>query len=281
MFVGEKIVYAEMPKTGSTFIDKVLLETVEGELIGKHDAPPKHLLDSERTVVGSIRNPFDWYVSLWAFGCKVKRKSGPYDKTTHWNPLRIKGYGLDKHFLAGIRGYTKNLVKGAFNDRKRWLAAYADGQDVTCFHDWCDLMFDRGNIYLYNSLLDQSKLGDFVGLQTFRYLFLYCHNRNELLTSACPSNYDQLVEWEKENCFSEFFILMENMTDGILNALQKSGYELSSDQTETILESQKANTTNRSRDFASYFKQKHANELYAREKFLFEKFGYELLKLPA
>ena len=72
MFVSEKLLYIELPKTACSQIRDLLKHLVGGQNIGKHNRPSEELVSSERVIIGSIRNPWDWYVSLWAFGCDQK-----------------------------------------------------------------------------------------------------------------------------------------------------------------------------------------------------------------
>ena len=68
MFVNDRIAYLQLQKTASTHIAQLFREYVGGESLSKHS----RLRDEhgDRHIVGSIRNPLDWYVSLWAHGCR-------------------------------------------------------------------------------------------------------------------------------------------------------------------------------------------------------------------
>lgn len=67
MFRHDRFVYLQMQKTGGTRIAEILSEVVGGEQVN-----PKHtsIANPDRPVIGSIRSPWAWYVSLWAFGCQ-------------------------------------------------------------------------------------------------------------------------------------------------------------------------------------------------------------------
>ena len=75
MLITDKLVYLELHKTGCTFTRLVLAELFSDScrIVGKHNLvetiPQDVLGDFEtKTKIGNIRNPWDWYVSLWAFG---------------------------------------------------------------------------------------------------------------------------------------------------------------------------------------------------------------------
>ena len=66
MFVSKDLVFLELQKTGGSHILRLLSQWVKGEIVGKHNR--LNWENAGKFVVGSIRNPWDWYVSLWAYG---------------------------------------------------------------------------------------------------------------------------------------------------------------------------------------------------------------------
>jgi hypothetical protein len=71
MFISNKVVFLELHKTGSSLLRKLFKSegVLAGEIIGKNNQISNNLLTQDSIIVGSIRNPWDWYVSLWAYGC--------------------------------------------------------------------------------------------------------------------------------------------------------------------------------------------------------------------
>ena len=68
MFITDKLIYIQMNKTACTHIASLLSKHIGGKQIGKHNWLEHY--DTEKFICGSIRNPWEWYISLWAFGCK-------------------------------------------------------------------------------------------------------------------------------------------------------------------------------------------------------------------
>lgn len=274
MFVTPNIVFVEVPKTGSTYIDQIMIDLLEGDKIGKHNYPSEDLLNSDRKFIASIRNPFDWYVSLWAYGCKVKKRSGPYQKTTSWRPFCLNGYGLDKDLAGGLRSYIKYLTQGPFENRQLWRDCYRTQTDHTLFGDWTKLIFDPRKTYLYNALLSRSAIGEFVGLYTFRYLWLTCRNRLDLLSSNCPRTIDQLIDWEAKNSYIDYFIHMENMSEELCYALNHHGHKLNAKQESCIQAGGRRNASARERDLSTYYDRATEQIVREREQLIFSKFQY-------
>jgi hypothetical protein len=72
MYIADRLIYLRLQKTASTHIGKFLQSMIPGRLIGGHRRLQERRLAVRRYIIGSIRNPWDWYVSLWAYGCQGK-----------------------------------------------------------------------------------------------------------------------------------------------------------------------------------------------------------------
>ena len=88
MFISDSLVFVELQKTGSDHIKSLLKKTVGGENDPKNHVPDEALLASGRPFVGSIRDPWAWYLSLWTVGCHQKGEL--YERLTNpkkWRKL--------------------------------------------------------------------------------------------------------------------------------------------------------------------------------------------------
>ena len=98
MFLTSDLCYVEMHRSGSTHLVKLFEKYMpDGKKIGVHNRPDQEIYDSNRFFVGSIRNPWEWYVSLWSFGCVKKgtlygRLTSKNFSTTYNNDLKLKKY---------------------------------------------------------------------------------------------------------------------------------------------------------------------------------------------
>src|SRR4030095_1676667 len=97
MFINDKLVYLALHKTGCSHVLKLLssIPDLDGRIIGKHNTiyeVSKRRLGnlSEKIKAGNVRNPWDWYVSLWAFGCM--KKGGLYDQIINKNAFKKLRY---------------------------------------------------------------------------------------------------------------------------------------------------------------------------------------------
>lgn len=75
MIVGNRFVYIHLQKTAGTFISRELLRCLpDSQSIGKKHSGIQDLnkKQNQLIIIGSIRHPIDFYVSLWKYGCEGK-----------------------------------------------------------------------------------------------------------------------------------------------------------------------------------------------------------------
>ena len=133
MFVSEQICFVEFGKTGCSFIREIFNENIKsGRLTKIHDQITNDLIASERIKVGSIRNPLDWYISLWSFGCLMKKKDPLYSNLTtlRLNPKRLKD--VENNILKKIF-FLYDQFKKDINLNEN---LYSDPYNVNNFRNW-------------------------------------------------------------------------------------------------------------------------------------------------
>ena len=68
-------IYIHMPKCGGNWITDCLQREIDGRRIGTHGhAPARYLKNHEvkgKTLWGTIRDPWSWYVSWWAHAMRA------------------------------------------------------------------------------------------------------------------------------------------------------------------------------------------------------------------
>lgn len=74
MFETDDLIYVHCPKTGGIFVERVLHRERSGRsLMGVHD--PATQVSKEiargRPIVGTVRNPWDWYVSFYHYALET------------------------------------------------------------------------------------------------------------------------------------------------------------------------------------------------------------------
>lgn len=139
MFVSEKLIYLQLPKAASTFITSTLTKNLDGRRDGHHNTLES--LPEGAVIATSIRNPWDWYVSLWAFGC------------------------------TGHGGVRKKLNRRSERRRDLWPELYADANDPAVFRRWLKVFMNPEPRDLW-PFYPRIPMRSFTGIYTYRLLKL-------------------------------------------------------------------------------------------------------------
>lgn len=257
MFVGNRLVYLEMQKTASTKIRAILKDTVGGITYGKHNA-----LDDPTVpfyVAGSVRDPWDWYVSLWAYGCQGQ--GGIYDRLTR----------------PPVRGPTERL-RALRNVRPwEWKSLYEDVTDVVAFRAWLNRVCNPDWAQALNpAFADSPVLGMGGGLMTWRFVRLYAPQA-ERVGGEGDSSRDQpgIVEIYRRHTILDGTIRMERLPSDLLRVLAEAGYELDDAEIARIHRDAAERTNVSSRGAVQdYYDTESACLVADRERLIVETYGY-------
>ncbi len=238
MFVNDRLIFLQLQKTGCSHITRLLETHVGGRELEKHAA----LKDAKggRAVLGSIRNPWDWYVSLWAYGCT--------------------GQGT----LYDI------LVETEPAEAAVWRGFYQDAEDPDRFRGWlARILSPEGKIRLTEGFgLTAQK--DVIGFMTFRFLRLFVSHDIWMQGYYRLSDYDRIAAVADEHDISDRFIRMERLEADLADALQSLGYTVAL----ADLGSEKTNTS-KHRPFQDYYDTDSAALVAREERYLIDRFGYQ------
>ena len=287
MFYSDKLIFIELPKTGCSHIRRLLSEIVGGTLEGKHNYPPTEFLEGSVPFVGSIRNPWELYVSMWAFGCD--HKGGLYERATKPRCIGIKNFfDLRKIYYQT----TSPHCRWGFNARKKlrhiptlfmnevarkpdgWKSLYTFADDPEGFRRWLHRIHDPAYRYDFGEGYGFSAIHGFAGLLTYRYLSLFCRNNKQLFSKKSLPNYESLRAFEKENLYISHFIRNEKLEEDLIDALNACNVEVSEGQEELIFKAQKTNTSSKSHGVEYYYDRETVELVKVREKLIIERFGY-------
>ena len=268
MFVTDKLVYLQLQKTGCTHIVRIMSELVEGKSVGrKHGRLDKGFALAGRTVVGSIRDPWSWYVSLWAFGCI--RNGAIYDSTTK------RSYG--KHVFEGDGSPAHRLGRVWKELRKpvgRWQRLYANSDDPALFRKWLKLVFDPRRADDLGQDYGKSTLSQYAGLLTYRYARLYVSDVASLFPPAGLRSLEALRDYDRRHNLASLMIRNESLEADLIAVLKKVGHDVGEAAEARIRQAKKTNTS--SHKPASEYYDAETLELVARqEAFIIGKYGYE------
>lgn len=267
MFINDRLVYLQLQKTACTHIAKVLHTLSPGQFRAKHSP----LLEDprERLVIGSVRNPWDWYVSLWAYGCLGR---GAIHAQLTMPPPAIS-YRLVRQGIGHPAEWRRTVAKVASHNRKdhlAWQEVYADADDPALFRRWLkQLLSDRGKVLLMESY-PHLYLRKFAGLLTFR--FLHLHVDHDCWTRSAPDikSPRELVACYQQNGIIQRFIRIEQLDHDLADILVELGIPF---REEDLRPKVKTNTS-KHRNFEEYYDDEAIKLVHAHDFLIVDQFGY-------
>lgn len=270
MFKSDRLVYLQLQKTGSTHITSLLSEILDGNQYTKHMRPPAPIHNEDKYIIGSIRNPWDWYVSLWSFGCQ--NNGGFYKRLTS---RILTGLYIPRYPLKSIVSFINELTKPI----EKWQYLYSDWKDPELFRNWLRLIFEQKRKYDLKEKYGFSPISEYGGFLTYRYMYLYSKDLKKIYSNKYIGNPAQLKEFDKTNNMLDFIIQNENLEKDLIDVLQKMNIPLKNKDIQKINSSKKTNTSKRSKNLQQYYDKDSSELIKNREKFLIEKYDYQAPEL--
>ncbi|ADM08646.1 hypothetical protein PB2503_02847 [Parvularcula bermudensis HTCC2503] len=266
MFISDRLVFIELHKTGCTHIRKVLSEVIEGVISGKHNQATPDLFTEGRLFVGSIRNPWDWYVSLWGFGCDG---NGGLRQRVAMPSSGIRGL---KWRTAPASSLIR-VLKRPKNERA-WQSVYRNSDDPGAFRDWLHMMHDQAYIGDIGEGYSDCALRHVAGLLTYRYLKLFSTRGGEEERLNDLSTKPQIDEWDAAQTFVEAFIRMESLEADMFRILDDHAFDFTEEHQSRIRSLPKTNASSRQRKLSHYYDPDTVALVAEREQLIINKFSY-------
>lgn len=241
MFISDALIYVELQKTGSTHIANLFSRYLDGEKQGQHNRPTRQQLSSARMFVSSIRNPWEWYLSLWTYGCD------------------------------GRGGLRERLLESA--NSPLWKRCYLDARKPELFREWLRRVHGTEFHEDIGEENGGSKILRSFGFYTYRYLKLCCRNFTDLDSDAVRSVND-LHLFDENNCYVSHWIRTESLESDFINVLRESGRQVSRRDEVEIRSSKKTNTSNRKHPTSFYYDDEAIRSVANREALITSKFDY-------
>lgn len=286
MLISDKLIYLELPKTACSHIRDLLQLLIGGEIIGKHNRPPNYLLQkNDKFIVGSIRNPWDWYVSLWAFGCDGK--GSLYSRLTS-KKLNKKGlisfkelntinaFSLPIFVRIILENYRKNI--------NLYKEIYSDSKNPQKFRQWLKLILELTSdtkFYLGDGY-PFSSISTFAGFYTYYYIRLFAENFADVYTKRFE-NTEELRKFDQDNNILHDVIRVEALESDLVKIINKIGYNVDWSDLELIStfkpnwhsnKNSKTNSSSRNKKYQYYYDSESIELVSRREKFMIQKYGY-------
>lgn len=268
MFVGKKLVYLQIQKTGSTHVTKVLKQNLNGKTRERHEQLEDYEAFKDRPIISSVRNPWDWYVSLWAFGCAG---SGGFHKYLVHNPWSEVRHAL-KYRKPGVIANAITRLGTQIGRRPDWKALYSDAKNEANFRAWLKLVLGPEGRHIAKEGYSISPVKDVIGFMTFRFLALttaYDKWNNE---GTKARSYQELTAFIDANTVTDRILRMESLNEELLDLLQSIGKKVTMEDLEAI---GKTNASSH-RKYDTYYDDETYKLVAERDRFIIERYGYTM-----
>jgi hypothetical protein len=246
-----EFIYLDVYRTGSTHVFRLFDEVVNHKPVKafRHASLTKGRplgMTGGKTVFATVRNPWDWYVSLWAYGSDGK---------------------------SAIRRHLSPHVGG-----EDMAALYDRDDPKASFSRWLNMMHDPAELNrVMKEHLPESGLAPVIGLYTYRFLRVTTRWPRLLLRKPFVSGPDGAVEHHAR--FKAYGTLMRNesLTDDLVAFAERFPGSFTPDAVKTIraADEKPRNTSSRSlKSYRDYYSDADAALVAERDAFFVKEFGY-------
>ena len=269
MFISDNLCYVDLHRTGSTLLIELLNRYVpNGKIVGVHERPGQDIYKSNRFFLGSIRNPWEWYVSAWSFGT-VKR--GGLYKRLALKKIHFKNLGFKTRPLLAPYIFLQQF----WRPLGLWRRLYSDPENIKNFREWLKLLLGRTRMHDIGEGFDFCSINKFSGLMTYRYLVFYSSDIKNLYNNSLTS-FEDLEEFDKKYNILNYTIRNESLEKNFFDVLLKLNIKIS--------EKEKNNINNLKRGKWGAWRDKSLRNFYddeclelieEKEKLIINKYGYK------
>ncbi len=268
MFISDKIIFLQLDKTASTHIAKLLHSVSPGTVLEKHSQLEENAGD--RCVIGSVRNPWDWYVSLWAYGCHSRGKvfnqlTRPFPKVSYRLIKRSARHPSDWGDTA------KKIFSHIRKDHTYWKNVYSNADDPNLFREWLRAILSEDGKRLLTGEYPHLPLRKFTGLMTHRFLYLFVEANVWRENANRIRSYGELQTMYTEHGVVDKFIKMEQLENDLTDILQYLKIDFDKEE---FISKRKTNTSKHYT--ASFYYDAETIELVRQQdQLLISEFNYE------
>jgi hypothetical protein len=269
MFTNDKLVYLQLHKTGCTHITALLKEHVGGSMDNKHSRYKQ--AKDDRLFIGSVRNPWAWYVSLWAYGCKGLGNIFNAVSRTRWQHLTRRAPISE----GGWKSYYWRLLRAAQSGGRAgaWRSCYADANDPALFRKWLGLMYSHAGRRDLTEGFPYSTISQFAGILTYRYCDLYFAWSDWREQRHKVATLEELEALDARSCLIDYMIRTESLESDLLAALKLAGYRLDPETEQDIHGAAKSNTSSH-RPYSEYYDDQSRQLVAQHESLIIAKHDY-------
>jgi len=266
MYVSDEVIFLQLHKTACTHVTRVLQAHLGGEVSLKHS--PLTINPQDRLILGSVRNPWDWYVSLWAFGCMSKGSLFSQLTASRAKILMRSG-------RRSLRNLTNAWARFAItpdiltSDTGKWNDVYREAADPEDFRLWLKGILSKEGQVRISDDYSVLPLNEFCGLLTYRFVSLFSDQSAWTKQSGSITNHEKLESYFQKHCVVQRFVRNESVESDLLETLEMLGVKANDE----YFRGDRTNSSSR-KDVSFYYDEETIELVAHRDRFIIEQFGY-------
>ncbi|MGV3550374.1 hypothetical protein [Rhizobium sp.] len=256
MIEYEKFIYLDMYKTGSTYVDSLLRKLIKGKPLRRTRHAPitkgrPFFWKRGKYAFATVRNPWDWYVSMWAYSIKQP------------NVLFFR----DVRTVLGPEGSKK--LFDAENPKESfavWLRALADPAFL--------------NSVMIGHPYSKTSLNKFLGFYSYRFMRVTTPHPALAMGWWNIRNMDHAIRHQKRWALYDQVFKSETLTEEfsqfVLENRKRFGFRHNAERILAENAPTPKNTSNRTLStYRDYYTDELRELVASRDRLIIELFGYE------
>jgi hypothetical protein len=266
MFLSDKLCFIELEKTAVNYIRETFQANINnGKIIGAHNFINENLVKKKLLFVGSVRNPYDWYISRWSYGCFRQYNDSLYKNFLKKRLRLSRNQEIKKNNIKKINFFFNQLFKSSIY----WKKLYENSNDPKNFRIWLKSFLDSekskdlAEHYYFSSLFKK------FGYLTFKYLLMFTNpNNRQMLFDGSIATQNDIQIFDKKNNYINKFIKFETLDNDIDNILKILGVNFN----ERL---DKLNVSKRVTETDFYFDTEIKDLVWKYDEYIFQKHKYK------
>ena len=265
MIFGKNFYITEMPKTGTTFLRNYFKQYKDIKLSTHHDTIDENVEFNYSTIefkIGTIRNPYAWYLSFWKWSCQQKKRSPLYSDITS-RRLKFKRLKFNSNLISYIFcQLTKN--------KKDLKKLFKDVNSKKNFNHFVEILLN----YKYRNIISS----DFsfiphknLGYMTYCFLTQNISKKDYKRLYYSNEKFSSILKFLDSRLNLNFFLKTENLTNNLKIFLKKNKFFV-----KDFKKIKRNSTKNKiDKNYLNFFTKKTLKIIEKKDDYLFRKFKYK------
>ncbi len=283
------MIVLRLRKCATAYVAATVRAVVGGEYrksleIGRDDPTTHGRLDISldgRRVLGTVRDPWSWYVSLWAYGCAGR--GGLHARVTRRSSARSVAASM-WHETRQRRRLPSDAFKRARVVRRGgtdWPELYANADDPVAFRAWLARVLDPHYAEFIEPWYGASGMPELVGLLSWRYLSLYERDPEPLLRPGAFGSIEAVQAFDAAQNVCDDIVRTDRIPAELPQVLARAGYVLDEEQDARLAEltsGRSRRNTSEHRPWLDYYDGPSLDLVTRRDRLIVERHGFEVPK---